>query len=458
VAGKKVRMLTLTAFLVTLGVLVVVHEYGHFLVARLCGVKVLRFAVGFGRPLYTRTFGKDGTEFVLAAFPLGGYVKMLDEREAPVPEAEQTRAFNRQSVWKRIAIVCAGPLANLLLAILLYWVLFMSGIPGMKPLLGEVPVGTPAAQASLKSGEMITKVEGVPVATWQDVRWVLLRQSLKSSTAEIEAYSAHDETHLHRLDLHILAADDFEVDMLEKLGFHPAQPEMPARVGEVVEGGAAQRDGLQIGDQIMAVDGVSVPGWEAFVQRVRANAGKRLALDITRAGVAMQLKLTPDSVQENGQTIGRIGAAYRMQDDELRKYMTEVRYPPFSALAHAFSKTLDTSVFSLKMLGSMVAGSMSWKGVSGPVTIASIAGQTAHIGWKAFVGFLALVSISLGVLNLLPVPVLDGGHLMYYIVEIFKGSPVSERAMEIGQRIGLALLGLLMTIALYNDFNRIITG
>jgi regulator of sigma E protease len=456
--GKDDSMLTLVAFLVTLGVLIVVHEYGHFLAARMCGVKVLRFAVGFGQPLYTRTFGKDRTEFVLAAFPLGGYVKMLDEREAPVTEAELTRAFNRQSVWKRITIVSAGPLANLLLAILLYWVLFMSGIPGMKPLLGEIPAGTPAAQASLKSGEMITRVNGVEVATWQDVRWVLLQQSLKSSTAEIEAVSTHDETHLHRLDLHVLAGDDFEVDMLEKLGFHPAQPEMPARVGEVTQGGVAQRDGIQVGDEIVAVDGISVPGWEVFVQRVRASAGKTLVLEVLRNGTTVQLKITPESVQENGKSIGKIGAAYRMQEAELHKYMVEVSYPPLAALGHAVEKTVDTSVFSLKMLGSMVAGSVSWKGVSGPLTIASIAGQTAHIGWKAFIGFLALVSISLGVLNLLPVPVLDGGHLMYYIVEILKGSPVSERAMEVGQSIGLALLGLLMTIALYNDFNRIITG
>jgi len=275
---------------------------------------------------------------------------------------------------------------------------------------------------------------------------------------EIEAASTRDETHLHRLDLSVLAGDDFEGDMLEKLGFHPAQPEMPARVGEVVDGGAAQRDGLMVGDQIVAVDGASVPDWEAFVQRVRASAGKTMSLDITRAGAAVRLKVTPESANENGQTVGKIGAAYRMNDAELQKYLVEVKYPPFAALGHAVGKTWDTSLFSLKMLGSMVVGSVSWKGVSGPVTIASIAGQTAHIGWKAFIGFLALVSISLGVLNLLPVPVLDGGHLMYYIVEILKGSPVSERAMEVGQRIGLALLGLLMTIALYNDFNRIITG
>lgn len=451
-------MLTLVAFLVTLGVLIVVHEYGHFLAAYWCGVKVLRFAVGFGQPIYTRMFGEDRTEFVIAAFPLGGYVKMLDEREAPVLEAEKKRAFNRQSVWKRMTIVFAGPLANLLLAILLYWVLFMSGIPGMKPLLGEVPAGTPAAQASLKSGELITRINGIAVASWQDVRWALLEQSLKSNTVEIEAVTARDETYLHRLDLHMLSSSGFEGDMLDKLGLHLARPEMQAHVGEILEGGAAQRDGLKVGDQIIAVDGAAIPDWEAFVQRVRMSAGKTLQLDIMRDGIALKLRVTPDSAQEGGQTVGKIGAAYRMQDAELQKYLVEVKYPPFAALTHAAGKTWDTSVFSLKMLGSMVVGSVSWKEVSGPVTIASIAGQTAHIGWKAFVGFLALVSISLGVLNLLPVPVLDGGHLMYYIVEILKGSPVSDHVMEIGQKVGLALLGLLMAIALYNDFNRFITG
>lgn len=450
-------MLTLAAFLVTLGILIVVHEFGHFLAARLCGVKVLRFSVGFGKPFYTRVFGKDRTEFVLAAFPLGGYVKMLDENEAPVPPAEQMRAFNRQPVAKRFSIVLAGPLSNLLLAVLLYWILFMSGIGGMRPILGEVPTGTPAAQASMKPGETITQVNGTPVETWQDVRWILLQQSLKNGFAEVEAAS-DQETHQHRVDLHGLTSDDLEGDLLGKLGFNPAQPEMPALVGEIVAGGAAQRYGLQVGDRISAVDGMPVQNWEAFVQRVRMSAGKTLLLDIVRNGESAKLRLTPDSVQDNGQSIGKIGAAYRLQDAELQKYMVEVRYAPFAALKQAASKTWDTSVFSLKMLGSMLTGHVSWRGISGPATIASLAGQTAHIGWKAFVGFLALVSISLGVLNLLPVPILDGGHLMYYIVEILKGSPVSERVMEIGQRVGLALLGLLMTIALYNDFNRILTG
>jgi regulator of sigma E protease len=451
-------MTALLAFLVTIAVLVVVHEYGHYWMARYCGVKVLRFAVGFGKSLYTRIYGVDRTEFVIAAFPLGGYVKMLDEREAPVPETELHRAYNRQSVWKRMAIVCAGPLANLLLAILLYWMLFMVGVPGVRPILGEVPDGTPAAQASLKSGELISKINGVTVPTWQDVRWALLQQSMKSSTADIEAISAQNETHLLRLDLQALKNDDFQRDMLDKLGLHSARPETPARVGEILEGGAAQRDGLMVGDRIVAVDGSSVPDWEGFVQTVRGSGRKALLLDIIRAGQAQRIRITPDSIQENGQSVGKIGAAYRMDDAELKKYMVEAKYSPFVAFGYACAKTWDTSLLSLKMLGSMVMGSVSWKGVSGPVTIASIAGQTAHIGWKAFAGFLALVSISLGVLNLLPIPVLDGGHLMYYVVEVLKGKPVSEYTMEFGQRIGLALLGLLMTIAFYNDINRIITS
>jgi len=458
VAGKARGMTTLLAFLVTIGVLVVVHEYGHYLAARLCGVKVLRFAVGFGQPLYTRVFGRDRTEFVIAAFPLGGYVKMLDEREEPVPEADLPRAYNRQNVWRRSAIVVAGPVANLLLAILLYWVLFMAGIPGMKPLLGSVPEKSPAAQASLKADEMITRINGVPVKTWQDVRWALLQQSLKSSVAEVEAVSGLDETHLHRLDLSILAHNGFDGDVLDQLGLAPATPAMPARVGEVLEGGAAQRDGLQVDDLVSTVNGSPVANWEAFVEQVRGGAGKTLALEVLRGKETVKIQLAPETIKENGQSVGRVGAAYRMRDEELQKYMVEVRYSPLPAMTQAIGKTWDTSALSLKLLGNMVVGAVSWKGVSGPVTIASIAGQTAHVGWKAFVGFLALVSISLGVLNLLPVPVLDGGHLMYHIVEILKGSPVSERTMEIGQRAGLAVLGMLMTIAVYNDINRIITG
>jgi regulator of sigma E protease len=451
-------MLTLAAFLLTLGLLITVHEYGHYLVARLCGVKVLQFSIGFGRALFKRRIGRDGTEFILAAFPLGGYVRMLDEREAPVPEIDLPRAFNRQSVWKRMAIVAAGPLANLLLAIGLYWVLFMSGVVGLKPVLGDAPKSSAAASAGMKSGELVNKVAGIPVASWQDVRWILLQQSLKASRVEMETSSDGRETRLHQLDLSGLAHDDVKHDVLDQLGLVAYLPPMPARVGEVLDGGAAARDGLKVGDEIISVNGIAIAQWEDFVSMVRQNPEKPLALRIHRAGREESLRLVPDAAQEDGKRIGRVGAAYRMEQKQIDQLLVQVQYPPLPALWHAAEKTWDTSIFSLKMLGSMLTGAVSWKGVSGPVTIASYAGQSAHVGWKAFLTFLALVSISLGVLNLLPVPVLDGGHLMYYVVEIFKGSPLSEHVMEIGQKVGFALLGLLLVCALYNDINRLITG
>jgi len=457
-------MFTLLSFLVTLGILVTIHEYGHFQVARWCGVKVLRFSIGFGKPLFSRKFGRDQTEFVLAALPFGGYVKMLDERELPADDAlalsdqELSRAFNRQSVWKRIAIVAAGPVANLLLAIFLYWVLFMHGVMGMKPILGEVEQNSPAAHASMRNGDIVRKVGDNLVSTWQDVRWELLRQVIKAPVVEIETVDANNDVHLHQLQLGTIGKDDFENDFLDKLGLKPFQPQIPTNIGEVVAGSAAEKAGLLAGDQILSIGGVLVSQWEDFVNVVRKNPGKPISLELRRSGKIRSLTITPDSVEEGGQHIGRIGAAYRMDQAEMDKFLIQVQYPPVTALSKAFKKTWDTSIFSLKMLGSMITGEVSWKGMSGPVTIASYAGQSAHIGWKAFIGFLAVISISLGVLNLLPIPVLDGGHLLYYMVEILKGSPVSEQVMEVGQRVGLSLLGLLMACALYNDFNRLITG
>jgi regulator of sigma E protease len=452
-------MLTIVAFIFTLSVLIAIHEYGHFQVARWCGVKVLRFSIGFGRPLFRKTFGKDETEFVLAALPFGGYVKMLDEREGPVDSDEDlSRAFNRQSVWKRIAIVSAGPAANLLLAIFLYWVLFMHGVMGMKPLLGEIPSGSPAAQAGIESGQLIQKVADNVTSTWQDVRWAILQETLEADIIELETLDQSGNLQLHRLSLSSIGRDDYETDFLEKLGLKPYQPAIPAIIGEMVKNGAAARSGLQSGDEIVAVNNEAVRGWEHFVEIIRKHPQQQLQLDILREGGSTKLFVTPENVQEDGAEIGRIGATYRMDDALLEEVLVNVRHGPLESLAKASAKTWETSIFSLKMLGSMITGDVSWKSVSGPVTIASYAGQTAHIGWKAFIGFLALISISLGVLNLLPVPVLDGGHLMYYMVEIFKGSPVSEAVMDAGQRAGLFLLGLLMVLAFYNDINRFFTG
>jgi len=457
-------MLTIVAFVLTLGVLITVHEYGHFQVARWCGVKVLRFSIGFGKPLFTKKFGIDQTEFVLAAFPLGGYVKMLDEREessegVSIPEPDLPRAFNRQPVWKRMLIVLAGPVANFLLAIILYWLVFMSGVIGVRPILGEVEQGTPAALASMKAGELINKVAGQSVSTWQDVQWILLEKSLKSKSVQVEAVNEGKEVHLHQLQLMIGdKKNDFEGDFLGKLGLRPYQPAMPAKVEEVVKGSAAEKAGLEAGDEVLMVDGISVGSWEDFVSIIRKSPEQKLTLRIIRSGNELTLPIVPDLVSENGQKMGRVGAASKLEKTELDKLLVEVKYSPLASFNKAVVKTWETSIFSLRMLGNMMLGNISWKGVSGPVTIASYAGQSAHMGIKAFLGFLAVISISLGVLNLLPIPVLDGGHLMYYTVEIFKGSPVSEQAMEIGQRIGMALLGLLMACAIYNDFNRLITG
>ncbi len=452
-------MLTIVAFLVTLSVLIAIHEYGHFQVARWCGVKVLRFSIGFGKPLFRKSFGKDNTEFVVAALPFGGYVKMLDEREGEIDAKEDlSRAFNRQSVWRRIAIVSAGPAANLLLAIFLYWILFMHGVMGMKPILGDVQSNTPAAQASLKAGDLIQSLAGESTKTWQDVRWVLLQESLKSESVAVEVLDQSGNPHASVLSLTSIGRDDYERDFLDKLGLKPYQPEVPAVIGDVVSGGAAERSGLLSGDQVISADGEAVTNWEQFVTIIRNNPQNRIQLEVQRGQELLALHITPEGVNEGGSKVGKIGAINRVDEAVLETYMTRVSYGPLEALAKAGSKTWETSVFSLKMLGSMITGDVSWKGVSGPVTIASYAGQSAHIGWKAFLGFLALISISLGVLNLLPVPVLDGGHLMYYMVEIFKGSPVSEAVMELGQRIGLFLLGLLMIVAFYNDINRIFTG
>jgi regulator of sigma E protease len=451
-------LFTLAAFAVTLGVMIVVHEYGHYKMARLCGVKVLRFCVGFGKPLVTRRYGADQTEWVLAAFPLGGYVKMLDEQEGEVAPHEVHRAFNRQSVYRRAAIVAAGPAANLATAVLLYWLLFMLGVQGVKPMLGEAPPGTPAAQAAFQSGELITRVGDEAVATWQDARWALLRHVLEAPKLEITVETPGYTPVARTLDVSGITSEDLEGDFLEKLGLVHIQGDIPARIDSVLPEGAAARDGLRPGDEIVAVNRQEVRRWEDWVRWVRQSPEKPLELKVLRDGRALQMVVTPGTVEENGKRIGRIGASPQVDREMLRSLITEVSYPLHTAFVKALGKTWDTAVFSLKMLFRMIAGEVSWKNISGPITIADYAGQSAQMGWVAYLSFLALISISLGVLNLLPVPLLDGGHLLYYMAEIIKGSPVSEKTMEIGQQIGIAILLTLMLFAFYNDINRLITG
>ncbi len=462
-------MLTFLAFLFTLGLVITVHEYGHFQMAKWCGVKVLKFSIGFGKPLFLKKIGQDQTEFILAAIPLGGYVKMLDEREIeqetkeglehPVfTEKDLQRAFNRQSVFKRMAIVLAGPFANLLLAIFLYWLLFMTGVVGLKPIVGNVLERSPAALASMASGETIQKVSGKKVSTWQDVRWMLLNEALKKKSVEIQAVSHNQQIHLHVLDLSAIDFDDAQQDILTKVGLTIYQPDIPARIGEVAEGSAADIAGFQSGDLVLSANHSKVNVWEDFVREIRMHPNVNLNIVILRDTNEIKLTVKPEAMIENGKTIGRIGAAFLIDQKEANQYLVTTHYSAGGAMLKAIVKTWDTAIFSLKMLGNMVVGQVSWKGMSGPVTIASYAGQSANMGIKVFISFLALISISIGVLNLLPIPVLDGGHFMYHMVEFFTGKPVSENVMVIGQKIGFSLLGLMMVLALFNDINRLISG
>ncbi|MGB0129695.1 MAG: RIP metalloprotease RseP [Rhodocyclaceae bacterium] len=448
----------LGAFALALGVLIVVHELGHYLVARAAGVKVLRFSVGFGKPLFARRVGADGTEWAIAAFPLGGYVKMLDEREDPVPAAELHRAFNRQNVWKRIAIVSAGPVANLLLAIALYWGLYLYGVQEVRPLTGAPPAGSMAEAAGIAEGELVVRVNGKPVQTWQELRWELTQLALQKVPVRLETANEQREIVFRNLDLSRIDGGDLDSDLLNRIGLKLARPNLPAIIGKVAAGSVAEGAGMQEGDRVVAADGKPVATWLDVVGTIRAAPGRPLVLEWLRGERRYVETVVPDEVSEKGARVGRIGVAVRDDPEVREKMLTLVRYGPLDGLLKATEQTWDTAIFSLKIFGRMLMGEVSWRNLSGPVTIADYAGQSAQMGPSYYLRFLAAISISLGVLNLLPIPILDGGHLMYYMVEIIKGGPLSERAMEIGQQVGLALLMMLMAFALYNDFNRLLSG
>ena len=448
----------LAAFALVLGVLIVVHELGHYLAARYCGVKVLRFSVGFGRPIFQCSLGVDRTEWALAAFPLGGYVKMLDEREAPVDPAELHRAFNRQSVGRRSLIVVAGPLANFVLAIFLYWAVFLHGSDELLPVLGKPPVSSPAAMAGVVNGEQVRAVDGEPVATWDDLRWLLLRKAAEQEFAELEVVNEQQEINVRRLPLAAAGEQGWEGDALERLGIAFYRPNIPAVIGKLVAGAPGERAGLQVGDTIRAVDGAPVGGWLDFVMLVRDAGGRSLRLEVERQAEMLGIVVIPDSVTERGRQVGKIGLAVAESGEARRDIRVFVRYGFLAAGGKALAETWDKSIFTLQMMGKMLIGEVSWKNLSGPVTIADYAGQSARLGVDYYLKFMALVSISLGVLNLLPIPVLDGGHLLYHMIEVVRRRPLSERAMEVGQQIGLSILFVLMAFAFFNDINRLVSG
>ncbi|WP_153115583.1 RIP metalloprotease RseP [Rhodocyclus tenuis] len=449
---------TLAAFLLAIGLLVVVHEFGHYFVARRLGVKVLSFSLGFGKPLWSRRWGADRTEWVIAALPLGGFVRMLDEREGEVDPGERHRAFNRQSPWRRMAIVVAGPAANFLLAILLYWGVFATGVEEPRAWLGTPPAASAAADAGVRAGERVLKVGDVAVDTWQDVRWSMLQQSLERDSVDLEVIDEHARISIRRIDMLVVREAGWEGDPLGRVGLMLGHPRTPPVLGKVAGNSAAAKAGLLAGDLIVAVDGQPLDDWSELVNVIRAAPGRTLRLDFRRDGVPLATSVTIASETRNGKEIGRIGVNVLSDGAEKDAWLTTVRYPPAIALGKAVMETWEKSVFSLVMMGRMLTGDVSWRNLSGPVTIANYAGQSARLGIDYYVRFLALVSLSLGVLNLLPIPILDGGHLLYYLAELIRRAPASERATEIGQRIGIALMFLLMVFAFYNDISRLVSG
>lgn len=459
-------MLTVLAFLIAIGVLVTIHEFGHYLAARACGVTIIRFSIGFGRAFYRYQRDKDSTEWVVSWLPLGGYVKMLDSREA-VPDADGelcqamddsidwSKAFDRQPVLHKMLIVFAGPLANLLLAFLLYWLLLMQGEVGLKPILGTVLPHTPAAKAELREGDTLVALNGKQVRTWQDVQWILLEQTVANKPLPIMIRTPLGELHHHLLNTSQLRVDGDE-DIMQQAGLTVATPPIRPVVGEVLPGSVAQKHGLQSGDVVLSINQKPITDWQQVVKFVRANPSQLLKVECLRGQQTVLLKIIPEAVIEHGQRIGRLGAGVDMRVEDMADYIVVSHYSVWQAASRAASKMAETIHFTLKMIGRMVTGQASIKAISGPLSIADAAGHSAAQGWQPYVAFIALLSISIAVMNLLPIPVLDGGHLMYHMIEMVRGEPLPNSVLEFGQRLGLGLLGALMVIAFFNDISRYI--
>jgi len=443
------------AFLFAIGVLVAVHEYGHFWMARRCGIRVLRFSIGFGKRLWTRT-DRLGTEYAISAIPLGGYVKLLDEREGPVPSQDLSAAYNRKPVWQRILVLLAGPFANFLFAAVAYWILFVAGVPALKPVLGEITPDSMAARAGLVSGEEIVAVEGSATASREAVLLAIIDRLMESRSIELELRTPEGATRSVPLRIEGDTRPLTEPGaLLTGLGFEFWYPEIPAVVGKIVPGSPAARAGLEVGDRIVAVGEEPVADFPALVKIVQPQPGQTLEFAIERAGARLDVPIEVEAQREGERLVGRIGvqpAAPGAVPEEMR---TRERYGPVDSVGRAVGKTWDMSVLTLRLLWNVGTGDVSVKNLSGPINIAEYAGFSARQGILAFLSFLAVVSVSLFVLNLLPIPILDGGQIVYQVAELVKGSPLSERAQAVGQRIGIFLLLVLMSFAFYNDLSRL---
>ncbi|HEY5798854.1 MAG TPA: RIP metalloprotease RseP [Burkholderiaceae bacterium] len=451
---------TLIAFIIALGTLVVIHELGHYWVARWCGVKVLRFSVGMGRIVWSRRYGADQTEWAISILPLGGYVKMLDAREAgpgALSPDELKREFTSQNVWKRIAIVSAGPFANFLLAVVLFAGLYAHGVPEPHTKLRAVPEQSYAFAAGLRGGETVTAVDGYAIQGWAQLRWKVMQAAIEKAPVQLSVVRADATGNAAgsappasvSIPADAWEGLDLEGDFLNRLGLMTARP--PAVLGRIAPNGPAAQAGLEQGDLILAVNGERIADGLAFRELMSVAAGQAVALDIERDGRRKNITVVPEQVTVNGQAVGRIGVEVPLLPETV-----DVSLPLLEAVQQGAIKTWDTSLMTLRMLGKMVTGEVSWKNMTGPITIADYAGQTARIGLFSYISFIAFISISLGIMNLLPIPVLDGGLLLYYSLEVLTGRPISERAAEIAQRAGVSILMLLMAVAVFNDIRRLI--
>ncbi|HCB1853481.1 TPA: sigma E protease regulator RseP [Citrobacter freundii] len=443
----------LAAFIIALGVLITVHEFGHFWVARRCGVRVERFSIGFGKALWRRT-DKLGTEYVIALIPLGGYVKMLDERAEPVAPELRHYAFNNKTVGQRAAIIAAGPIANFLFAIFAYWLVFIIGVPDVRPVVGEITPNSIAAQAQIQPGTELKAVDGIETPDWDAVRLQLVAKIGDEHTTLSVAQFGSNQRQDKTLDLRQWAFEPDKEDPVSSLGIRPCGPQIEPVLSEVQVNSAASKAGLQAGDRIVKVNGQPLTQWMTFVTLVRDNPDKPLALDIERQGSSLSLTLTPDSKQVNGKAEGFAGVVPKVipLPDE---YKTVRQYGPFSAVLEASDKTWQLMKLTVSMLGKLITGDVKLNNLSGPISIAQGAGMSAEFGIIYYLMFLALISVNLGIINLFPLPVLDGGHLLFLAIEKLKGGPVSERVQDFSYRIGSILLVLLMGLALFNDFSRL---
>ena len=445
---------TIVSFLVALLVLVSIHEFGHFYIARRCGVKVHRFSIGFGKVLWSWR-DKQGTEYALAALPLGGYVKMLDEREGEVAPEERHLAFNSKTVWQRIAIVAAGPLANFLLAILLFWGLLLQGQQDLIPIIDSVEPGSIAAHAGLEAGQEIVAVDGELTPTWQALNKALLNRLGESGSISFKV--AYPDSHFNyesEAQLVEWLREATDPNPVAGLGITLFFPKIPPIIGEVVANSPAEKAGLKTGDKILHVDDLAINDWQAWVEYVRKYPGKALQVSVERETQSLQVTLIPELVAEHGQHLGRVGVgvkAYTFPEDMIRSY----DYSIAGAFVAGVNKTWETSGFVLLSVKKLILGEISTKNLSGPITIAKVAGSSAEGGLRSFIGFVALLSVFLAVFNLLPIPVLDGGHLFYYLIEVIKRKPVSDRVQMLGYQVGLFLVISLSVLALYNDIMRL---